>query len=1587
MMTRFVTHRPRLAHLALFCIAYVLGCGFAHVFVLIPGITVSIWPPGGVFIAALIATSPYSWPWWILTSFLAEGLAQLIWFHSPPLAGFLIIAGNALGAVIGATLVNWACGRRARLETIGEVLAFVVLGAGLAPLVSATVGSATLAWFGVESQTFTSVWPLFWIGDATGILLVAPVVLFAIRYWRDRTRLSAAQWIEAGVLGLVFLTVAALSLTDDYLPTPYVILPALLWIAVRFELRGAAVGLTLLALITLALTVTGASQFVGDPESQRQRQVMLQLFLVISACSALIVAAISRQRQLALVTSRDREQELSQLVDMVPSHVWRLMPDGEPTFFNKRMVDFLGFDVADTDRPEMTRLDALVDAVHPEDAAGFGSSLRASLATGANFAMRYRLRRADGSYHWMSSRAEPVRDREGRITQWYGLCHDVEDQVQAERTLRTSQQQLQQLVDAVPAMIWCMTPEGVPSYVNKRLTDHVGVVLDELVSAGASRSLADVHPDDRNEVARALASSLEAGIPFAMKYRQRRADGSYRWTDGRAEPLRGSDGRIMQWYGVCIDIEELLATQQALRDRELELSQLIDLVPIHVWRLTPAGEPNFINKRLSDYLGLDVEEYDKPGMSRLAGAILTSTHPDDAQAATQGIAHSLATGEPYAIQWRVRRADGVYRWVDTRAEGVRDAAGIITQWYGVNVDIDDRVRAEQALERREKEFAHLVDMVPSFLWRLTADGKPNFFNRRLIEFLGFDVSDTDNSQATELTALIEAAVHPEDASAVVTGFERAFATGERFSMKYRLRRADGVYRWVDSGAEPTRDDRGNIIQWFGFSHDIDDQTRLYSDVAEREARIRRLIDSDIIGIVIWDLDGTLIDANEAFLRMVQYTREEVAAGLRWFDMTPPDWQEVHAREEAEELAETGKMQAREKEYFRKDGSRVPVLIGAACFEGQSRQGVAYILDLTELKHTEAALRDRERELSQLVDMVPSYLWRITSIGVPVFFNKRLVDFLGFDVTGLDKPHGSRLDAFIEAAIHPDDAAEVERTFERSLATGERLSMKWRMRGADGVYRWMAASAEAMRDQDGRIAQWYGLCHDIDDQLQAEEALRDSKRQLEQMIDAVPFSILSFDPSRKMTYTSKRYLEQAGSPSLEVDDFDSLARDVAHPDDFPAMFQRAQEGFAAGQPFVNRFRRRLRNGGYRWIEARAQPLRGADGAIVQWYLASIDIEDEMNAQAALRERERFLWQLVETLPAMIDCAAPDGEPIYRSQQLREFLGYQLEQLDSTGKSRLAGTLDAGVHPDDVAGVKERYAHSLATGEPYARRHRLRRFDGEYRWVETRAAPMRDAQGAIVQWNVICLDIDGEVRAQEALRLAQDRLARASQAASLAELSASIAHEVNQPLAAIVANSHACHRWLSAAPPNLTRAKVTAERIIRDANSAADVVSRIRALFRQSTESRSGASIATVIGEARDLMAEEALRRRVRIDVEVDADLPRVVIDRTQIQQVLVNLIRNGIEAMEGIEANKVLRLRAGWSADGILVEVIDGGGGLEDVNKIFDPFFTTKPNGMGMGLSICRSIVESHGGQLWAERYNPRGAKFIFTLPVDTKAAS
>jgi C4-dicarboxylate-specific signal transduction histidine kinase len=421
----------------------------------------------------------------------------------------------------------------------------------------------------------------------------------------------------------------------------------------------------------------------------------------------------------------------------------------------------------------------------------------------------------------------------------------------------------------------------------------------------------------------------------------------------------------------------------------------------------------------------------------------------------------------------------------------------------------------------------------------------------------------------------------------------------------------------------------------------------------------------------------------------------------------------------------------------------------------------------------------------------------------------------------------------------------------------------------------------------------------------------------------------------------------------------------------------------GERFVMKYRLRRADGVYRWMEGRAEPLRDQGGRLVQWYGLSHDIDDEIRAQEALRRSERQLQQLIDAVPVRIWSTTPTGGPVYFNKRYQDYLRSAIANLDALEQPRIEKLVQELVHPEDAPEVQRTLGTCFAAGTAAVMRFRWREKDGAYRWAECRVEPWRDQDGVVVQWYGVSLDIDDEIRAQEALRQASDKLAQAAQAASLAELSASIAHEVNQPLAAIVAYSQACQRWLSAEPPNIERAKITAERITRDANSAADIVSRIRALFRHAPQARSPEDVNRVINEVCRLMADEIAMKDIRIKTDLEPDLPAVALDRVQVQQVFVNLIRNGIEAMEAEDDGpRALRIRSCRDdLDAIRVEIRDAGTGFKDVERVFEPFFTTKQQGMGMGLVICRSIIESHGGHLWMANNETRGATVGFTLPL------
>ena len=319
-----------------------------------------------------------------------------------------------------------------------------------------------------------------------------------------------------------------------------------------------------------------------------------------------------------------------------------------------------------------------------------------------------------------------------------------------------------------------------------------------------------------------------------------------------------------------------------------------------------------------------------------------------------------------------------------------------------------------------------------------------------------------------------------------------------------------------------------------------------------------------------------------------------------------------------------------------------------------------------------------------------------------------------------------------------------------------------------------------------------------------------------------------------------------------------------------------------------------------------------------------------------------------------------------------------------RSKISETTDGCelLHPDDVDSTVRLWRQNTQTGHSHEVTYRLRRADGAYRWFDVRGEPLRDSEGRVVQWYGICIDVEDSKRTEEALRNTQERLSIASQVATVGELAASIAHEVNQPLTAVVSNGNACLRWLSAAAAEPRQGcggrRTDCPRWERCGRSGAPHPR----LFKRAAHEEVPLDLNDVIGEVLRLLRSEAAKRRVIVETNLGQDLAPVIGDRVQLQQLILNLLLNGIEAMDPVTDHpKRLFIRSRQESDHtVLVEIRDSGVGLKNPDTVFDAFFTTKENGMGMGLAICRSIVQAHNGRLWAASGDGRGATFASLFP-------
>ena len=838
--------------------------------------------------------------------------------------------------------------------------------------------------------------------------------------------------------------------------------------------------------------------------------------------------------------------------------------------------------------------------------------------------------------------------------------------------------------------------------------------------------------------------------------------------------------------------------------------------------------------------------------------------------------------------------------------------------------------------------------------------------------------------------------------------------------------------------------------------------------------------------------------------MLGYSEEELRS-LTFFDLTHEEFGELNRQLVDELIAGKRHDFQIEKEYRRKDGSLLWARTHLSLVPGSERMDrflMGIVDNISEAKRAEKALQENERNLTSIINTIPTTAWSTLPDGYCDFLNQRWLSYAGMTP---DEARGWGW----TAVIHPDDASGLQQHWLDRLGSGEPVEVEARMRRFDGVYRWFLFRANPLRDEAGKIVRWYGTNIDIEDRKSAEQTVRASEVNLRQIIDSISGLVCTMNPAGVTQLVNRPIMEYFGKTFEELQSWTLGDSDAVHPEDLPRVISEFMHSITTGDPFDTEVRLRRFDGVYRWFHNSGRPVKDPESTISGWYFLITDIEDRKRAEEALRTSERNLSLTLNTIPALTWSARTDGSADSFNHYYLDYIGLTHDQAQGWGWAK-------AIHPEDMNRLNDAWQFMMKEDRGGECEARLRRFDGVYRWFLFRANPLRDESGITVKWYGTNTDIDDrkdaeeelrqseaflaeaqhlthvgsfawcvsteEIRwseqlyrifefepdtpvtfaligervhpndlslladmierarravtdleyehrivmpdesvkylhliahatqdqagrleyigavqdvtqrriADEALTMARQELDRVTRMTSLGMLTASIAHEVNQPLSGIATNASTCMRMLDSDPPNIDGARETVRRTIRDGNRASEVITRLRALFRKKEVATEAVDLNETAREVIAMSAIELQKNRVILKDDLADNLSHVQGDRIQLQQVILNLLRNASDAMSSIDdrPRELLIKTERVGNEGVMLSVKDAGVGFAPQlgEKLFEGFYTTKSNGMGIGLSVSRSIIEAHQGRLWATLNDGPGATFTFSIPCVGAAA-
>jgi PAS domain S-box-containing protein len=502
-----------------------------------------------------------------------------------------------------------------------------------------------------------------------------------------------------------------------------------------------------------------------------------------------------------------------------------------------------------------------------------------------------------------------------------------------------------------------------------------------------------------------------------------------------------------------------------------------------------------------------------------------------------------------------------------------------------------------------------------------------------------------------------------------------------------------------------------------------------------------------------------------------------------------------------------------------------------------------------------------------------------------------------------------------------------------------------------------------------------LREEVAERRRAQEALAASEHNCRLIVDSIPGLVALLTPAGEVELVNPQLVEYCGRTLEELRLWGTS--DTVHAEDLPRVVQVFSRSITLGDPYDFEARIRRFDGVYRWFQVRGLPVRDVDGRILRWCSLLTDIDKRKRAEDALKRSEAFLAEGQRLSRMGCFSWRVEADEITWSEELYRIFGFE---RDVPVTLDLIGTR---VHPEDIPLLNDMVERARGAVTDFGYEHRLLMPDDSVKHLHMIARGIRDNDGRLEYIGAV-QDVTQRQISQEALARARSELAHVASVTSLATLTASIAHEVNQPLSGIVTNAGTCLRMLTLDPPNVDGARETARRTIRDGNRASDVITRLRALFSKKHPLAERVDLNDATREVIALSVSELQRNRVILRCELADDLPLVTGDRVQLQQVILNLLRNASDAMNTVhDRSRELLIRTERNeGDRVLLSVKDAGIGFDPqtADRLFETFYTTKNDGMGVGLCVSRSIIESHQGRLWATLNDGPGATFSFSIP-------